>query len=970
MEARAVDARGQPQWIWCEASPLPAQSVVFSKAFEASAGAKAARLSVLADFCEVRISLNGRLVANLEDYQPPLHCDIKPWLADGKNVLSIEATSTRGPSAIAVSLELADAESRTIVSDGSWRAAVEVSRDVSRASRPVKTLGTVAWKRWTDALRDTAIDSFDDYTQWEQAKGRSDADPARFLVPPGFEIELVRAAQEGEGSWIALEFDDRGRLLIGREDRGIWRMTLPTDERTGEPQLELVDDTLEEIRGLVWHEGELFASASVSLGLYRLRDTSGDGKFDSVTELQKWPGGAGHGRNDLALGKDGKLYGIFGDAVNLPKDAADLTSPAAEHYREPTKEGHVVRVDLDGGNPTIFAAGLRNPFGIAFHPEHGAAFTYDADAEYDMGSPWYRPTRIVHLMSGADYGWRGVTKSWPPYIPDRADAAPPLLDIGKGSPTSVKFGAGSKFPRRWREALFALDWTYGRILAIHLTPRGSSYAARADVFAKGRPINVTDLAIGPDGAMYVVTGGRKTQSGVFRIRYTKPLDGENATPGEHEAASEKFAAEMRKLRHRLESFHGNKNKNVKAVNAAWPYLGDSDPWLRHAARIAIEHQPFASWRKRALAETQPLTSVTAVLALARSEEPANQAAVLARLNALPLKDASDTQKLAALQACKLCLDQAKALDPKLRAATTRRLEALYPDERWEVNRSLSLLVARLGSPKLVPETLALLRTAAEQHERMHYLFVIRDAKSGWTPELRQTYFEYLTQMQEFRGGEGMPTFVQRIEQDALAALDDDLRPKFQKQLRDSRESETAPPVEPRPLVKEWSLDQLEGDFAAVGKQRDFERGAAMFAAAQCSRCHRMGPRGGVLGPDLTSIASRFSRRDMLLSIVEPSRVVDDAYRRVQVVTAAGRVVAGQVIPSQDYRSATLTIATEDNERIEIPKSDVESYTVSPISVMPEKLLNTLSRDEILDLLAFLEAGGNRQHPIYQLPPSE
>jgi hypothetical protein len=132
----------------------------------------------------------------------------------------------------------------------------------------------------------------------------------------------------------------------------------------------------------------------------------------------------------------------------------------------------------------------------------------------------------------------------------------------------------------------------------------------------------------------------------------------------------------------------------------------------------------------------------------------------------------------------------------------------------------------------------------------------------------------------------------------------------------------------------------------------------------------MGPRGGVLGPDLTSIASRFSRRDMLLSIVEPSRVVDDAYRRVQVVTAAGRVVAGQVIPSQDYRSATLTIATEDNERIEIPKSDVESYTVSPISVMPEKLLNTLSRDEILDLLAFLEAGGNRQHPIYQLPPSE
>jgi putative heme-binding domain-containing protein len=275
------------------------------------------------------------------------------------------------------------------------------------------------------------------------------------------------------------------------------------------------------------------------------------------------------------------------------------------------------------------------------------------------------------------------------------------------------------------------------------------------------------------------------------------------------------------------------------------------------------------------------------------------------------------------------------------------------------------LLAHLNSPKLVPETLTLLRTATGQTERLHYLFVIRDAQTGWTPELRQTYFEYLTQMQDFRGGEGMPTFIARIEQDALAALDADLRPKFEQLLRDSRESEQAPPVEPRPVVKAWTLDQLEGDLAAIGKQRNFERGAAMFAAAQCSRCHRIGPRGGVLGPDLTSIASRFSRRDMLLSVLEPSRVVDDAYRRVQVETTDGRIVAGQVIPSQDYRSATLTIATEDYQRIEIPKSDVESYTVSPLSVMPEKLLDTLSKEEILDLLAYLEAGGNPQHPNFR-----
>jgi putative heme-binding domain-containing protein len=354
-----------------------------------------------------------------------------------------------------------------------------------------------------------------------------------------------------------------------------------------------------------------------------------------------------------------------------------------------------------------------------------------------------------------------------------------------------------------------------------------------------------------------------------------------------------------------------------------------------------------------------------LLALARRDEPARHPAILERLNALSLNDWSDTERLVALQTYKLCLDEVKPLEPALREATARQLDSLYPDERWEVNRSLSLLLAQLDSPKLVPETLKLLRTAAEQHERMHYLFVIRDAKNGWTPELRQTYFEYLTQMQHFRGGEGMPTFVQRIEQDALLALDADVRPKYQQLLRESRETPEEPAIEPRPIVNEWKFERLEGDLADVGTHRNFERGAAMFAAAQCSRCHRMGPRGGVLGPDLTSIASRFSRRDMLLSILEPSRVVDDAYRRVQVVTTGGRVVAGQVIPSLDYRSGTLTIMTETNERIEIPKSEIDTYTVSPVSVMPEKLLDTLTKDDVLDLLAFLEAGGNAQHPIFR-----
>ena len=132
------------------------------------------------------------------------------------------------------------------------------------------------------------------------------------------------------------------------------------------------------------------------------------------------------------------------------------------------------------------------------------------------------PTKVKHLTSGADFGWRAVTGSWPPYYPDHPDNTQATLAIGKGSPTGLKFGTRSQFPVDYQKALFILDWTYGRILAVHLRPRGSTYMGSAEVFLRGQPLNLTDLDFGPDGALYFVTGGRKTQSALYRVRYHGP----------------------------------------------------------------------------------------------------------------------------------------------------------------------------------------------------------------------------------------------------------------------------------------------------------------------------------------------------------------------------------------------------------------------------------------------------------------
>jgi hypothetical protein len=92
-----------------------------------------------------------------------------------------------------------------------------------------------------------------------------------------------------------------------------------------------------------------------------------------------------------------------------------------------------------------------------------------------------------------------------------------VIDIGLSSPTGIYFGYGSEFPKKYQNALYILDWSYGRIIAVHMSKSGVTYTAEQEDFVTGRPLNVTDGCIGPDGAMWFTTGGRGTQSGLYRV---------------------------------------------------------------------------------------------------------------------------------------------------------------------------------------------------------------------------------------------------------------------------------------------------------------------------------------------------------------------------------------------------------------------------------------------------------------------
>ena len=97
--------------------------------------------------------------------------------------------------------------------------------------------------------------------------------------------------------------------------------------------------------------------------------------------------------------------------------------------------GIIYKVDPDGKNFESYANGFRNIFDAAVNRD-GEMFTYDADMEYDFNTPWYRPTRLCHVVSGAEFGWRSGWAKWPNYF---VDSLPEILDTGRGSPTGAVF---------------------------------------------------------------------------------------------------------------------------------------------------------------------------------------------------------------------------------------------------------------------------------------------------------------------------------------------------------------------------------------------------------------------------------------------------------------------------------------------------------------------------------------------------
>lgn len=967
----------KPTWIWGSANADGGDRFFFRTEFEG--GSKSAHLIASCDNV-MTLFINGSRVAHGTEWGTPVRRDVQRYIKPGKNVLLVDAANQGGPAGFCLKLvlEQPDGKKRYLVSDKSWQAAKSKDADQWVAAAE---LGKMGMQPWGDVFANPA-------------SALSNSQPRDvFDVLPGFQVELLYTVPKDlQGSWVSICFDDRGRLIASDQGgKGLYRITPPKIGSEESTKVEPLDAKISSAQGLLHAFDSLYVSVNggPGSGLYRLRDTNGDDQYDEVKKLKPLQGGGEHGPHSLRLSPDGKsLFVIAGNHTNPPADfdssripanwGEDLLLPrqwdARGHARgKLAPGGWIAKTDPDGETWEIFSIGYRNPFDMDFNAD-GELFAYDADMEWDMGTPWYRPTRVVHATSGSEFGWRSGTGKWPSYY---VDSLPQLLDIGPGSPVGATFGYGARFPAKYQKAFYILDWTFGTMYAIHIEPDGASYSAVKEEFLSRTPLPLTDAAIGPDGALYFTIGGRGTQSELFRVTYvgdspTNPAD----------AKDQKFA-ELRALRRQLEGFHGK--ADAKAVETVWPHLKHEDRFIRYAARVALEFQPADSWQERALAADDPQTLITAGVALARQGDKSLQPRLVAALNALDFGSLTEQQQLELLRVYALTFIRMGQPDQPTAQSVVRQLDEFYPADTNALNAELSRLLVYLNSPTVISKTLALMEKPSQQSaeemaellarnsgyggtiakmlsnlpelQKIHYAFVLRNMRYGWTLEQRRKYFDWFNTALQRSGGASYQGFINNIRNEALANLSPAERKALESQIV------TAPPKEselPKPIGpgRQWSVDELI-DLVGDGlRGRSFENGKRAFAASRCVVCHRFYGEGGATGPDLSNVAGRFSVKDLAESLIEPSKVVSDQYRASVILTTGGQVITGRVVNEADGQLTVLTDPQDATKVAVIDKDDIEEMMPSPTSLMPKALLDTLNPDEVRDLLAYLLSRGN------------
>ena len=575
----------------------------------------------------------------------------------------------------------------------------------------------------------------------------------------GFALEQVVEVPKSYGSWVALaslpEVEGKTQLAASDQYGDIYRVSIDGDAVEVTP----FGIDLKGAHGLLWFDDSLYVVVGEVVGegkwsqrgVYRARDLDGDGSFEKVEVLRNFQSGGEHGVHSLVASPDGEwLYMVLG---NYTKDSKlkktlvplvwgeDQLLPRNRDGRGHAGDkfapgGRVLRFRPDGSDWEYVSTGYRNPFDGAFN-EDGEFFVYDADMEWDMGMPWYRPTRLCWAMAGSEFGWRNGTGKWPKYY---EDSLPPVTEFGPGSPVGVVSGKGARFPEKYQRAIYCLDWTFATIYAVHLEREGNGYTGEWDeLLTATEALPLTDAVIGSDGRLYFATGGRRGESKMWRISYQGNEPTENAW-----------------------------RKTEKPANE-----GD-DRYARFQKRIEAELEGPEAVRQL-IGKGSALGQMTAVMGLARVGDESDRPIAVSELLTMDWGSLNKEERLTWLRALGLVFIRMGEPSDAERKGVLALIDSSFPNEDQEVEDELCRMLCYLQAPKVVSRTLSLLAQAEENDKndknvdwmrlvdrgqkqysgkvaavirelgsprKIHFAYCLRVVKGPWTEGQRRQLMEW------------------------------------------------------------------------------------------------------------------------------------------------------------------------------------------------------------------------------------
>jgi putative heme-binding domain-containing protein len=324
----------------------------------------------------------------------------------------------------------------------------------------------------------------------------------------------------------------------------------------------------------------------------------------------------------------------------------------------------------------------------------------------------------------------------------------------------------------------------------------------------------------------------------------------------------------------------------------------------------------------------------------------------------------------------------------LKPMVIEKLGRQFPASTWPRNRELSQLLVALGDGEVVPKTLQLRDASKTWQERMHYTAALHGMTQGWTPALRQRYFAGFRQIpsgwghipaayeqwfldvdQKPNPGAGFDPLIKRLEQKAFALIPDAEKGPIAELMK-------APPsAVPAPTVlaatpsrsngnRVWKFDDLADVLSTPLSGRNYARGQQVYQLSQCGVCHRFQGAGGATGPELTGVSIRYSRADLWRSIVDPNAVISEQYQSMVLTLKDGKEITGRVLEDSPTQIVVGVDALTDR-KVTVQPSEVRHRVVSKVSSMPEGLLSAWGREDILDLLGYLESNGQEESPIFK-----